>query len=212
MKRTPSRLLVCGIMLAPLFYATVVIQILTRRGFDITQHPLSLLALGDMGWIQVANFLVAAMLALACAIGMRRTLTGTDGGTWGPLLIATYAIGFIIAGLSPADPLPGFPPGAVTAIAPEMSGHAMGHGVGFMIAFVSLIACCFVFARRFARLGNRGWSVYSTGTGLATLALIALGMVIQPAASLSFFVVGIVAFGWLGAVCAKLFHEGPSER
>jgi hypothetical protein len=201
--RRPSKLLGCGIAIAPLFYVVVVAQMLTRDGFDITRHPLSLLALGDAGWIQVVNFLVTGLLAIACAVGMRKVLAGSTGGTWGPLLIAAYGIGMIIAGLSPADPLPGFPPAAVSEIAPQQSGHAIGHGIGFLIAFVSLIAACFVFARRFRQRGERGWALYSRATGIVTLLLIALGMAVQPAASLSFFVVGIIAFGWIGAISAK---------
>lgn len=205
----PSKLLACGIAIAPLFYLVVVGQMLTRRGFDIMRHPLSLLALGDSGWIQVLNFLVAGLLAIACAVGIRKTLTGAAGGTWGALLIATYGIGMIIAGLSSADPLPGFPPGVVSEIAPQQSGHAIGHGIGFLIAFVSLITACFVFARRFSRREDRGWALYSTATGVVTLLLIALGMAVQPAASLSFFVVGIIAFGWIGALAAKLTRDVP---
>lgn len=207
---TPAKrsiLLACGIVIAPLFYLVVGGQMLTRPGFDITRHPLSLLALGDAGWIQVANFLVAGSLAIAYAVGIRKTLAGAAGGTWGSLLIATYGIGMIVAGLSPADPLPGFPPGAVSEIAPQQSGHAIGHGIGFLIAFVSLIAACFVFARRFSLRGDRRWALYSMATGVVTILLIALGMAVQPASSLSFFVVGIFAFGWIGALSAKISHD-----
>jgi hypothetical protein len=54
----PNFLLVCGVALGPLFYVVVVLQILTRTGFDIRRHPLSLLSLGDAGWIQIANFIL----------------------------------------------------------------------------------------------------------------------------------------------------------
>jgi hypothetical protein len=36
--------LACGILIAPVFYLSVTIQMLTREGFDITKHPLSLLS------------------------------------------------------------------------------------------------------------------------------------------------------------------------
>ena len=51
----PKFLLACGLALAPLFYVVVVAQMLTRTGFDIGRHPLSLLSLGDAGWIQIAK-------------------------------------------------------------------------------------------------------------------------------------------------------------
>ena len=40
----------------------------------LSPHPLSLLSLGDLGWIQIANFVVTGLLVTACAIGMRRVL------------------------------------------------------------------------------------------------------------------------------------------
>lgn len=197
-------LLACGVMLAPLFYTTVVAQMLTRTGFDITKHPLSLLSLGDAGWIQIANFILAGLFAIACSVGMRRALRNAAGGTWGPLLIATYGLGLIVAGLFPPDPLLGFPPGALAGIPAQMSEHAMLHGVGFFVAFFSLIAACFVFARRYFVVGRPGWGGYSIATGVITPVLILTGMMIQSATSISFFVVGIIAFGWVGAVAAQL--------
>ena len=61
---------------------------INRSGFDITKHPLSLLSLGDAGWIQVANFVATGVLAIACAVGLRQALHLTPGETSGPLLIA----------------------------------------------------------------------------------------------------------------------------
>ena len=197
-------LLACGVALGPVFYVVVLAQILTRTGFDISRHPLSLLSLGDAGWIQIANFILTGLLAIACAVGMRRALRDTAGGTWGPLLIAMYGLGMIVAGLFPPDPLPGFPPDALARIPAQMSEHAKLHGGGFFVAFLSLIAASFVFARRYFLLGSPGWGSYSIATGVITPLLILAGMLIQSATSISFFVVGIVAFGWVGAVAAQL--------
>ncbi len=206
-------LLRCGIVLMPLFYVTVAAQLLTRSGFDITRHPLSLLSLGHEGWIQIANFLIAGMLGIACALGLRTRHGRPDAGGAAAALVATFGVGMIIAGLFPPDALLGFPPGSPDEIPARMSGHAILHGVGFFIAFVSLIASCFVLARRFARAGESGWSLYSATTGALTLVLIAGGMAVQSITSLAFFAVGIVAFGWLGAVCAHFDKSpGPSTN
>lgn len=208
----PTVLLACGIALGPLFYATVTIQMLTRTGFDIKQHPLSLLSLGDAGWIQVANFMLCGLLAIACSVGMRRRLRNAPGGTWGPLLIGTYGVGMLAAGLFPPDPLLGFPPGAAAGIPAHMSFHAMLHGVGFFVAFVSLTAVTFVFAKRYLVVGKPGLGAYSIATGVTTPLLIAAGMAIQSATSISFFVVGIVAFGWVAAISAQLMFEPLDDR
>jgi len=46
-------LLTCGIVSAPLFCVVVFTQFFTRPGADIHRLPLSLLSLGDFGWIQI---------------------------------------------------------------------------------------------------------------------------------------------------------------
>ena len=205
-------LIACGIAICPLFYALVVMQMLSRSGFDIREHPLSLLSLGDGGWIQVANFIVAGLLAIACAAGLRRALRGTPGGTWAPLLIAVYGLGMIIAGIFPPDPLPGFPPSAAQGPTQQITGQAAMHGVGFLIAFLSLTGACFVFGRRYYRIGQRGWSVYSTATGVITPLMITAGMVAQTATSISFFIVGILAFGWVGAVSTQMLTKSTDSH
>jgi hypothetical protein len=53
-------------------------------GFDLSRHPISLLSLGSLGWIQIANFVVTGGLYVACAVGMWRALRPGRNGTWGP--------------------------------------------------------------------------------------------------------------------------------
>ena len=41
------RLLACGIVAGPLFLVVALVQALTRDGFDLSRHPISLLSLGS---------------------------------------------------------------------------------------------------------------------------------------------------------------------
>jgi hypothetical protein len=59
-------------------------------GVDLSRHPLSLLSLGDLGWIQIANFVVTGVLYVACAVGMRRALGP------GPGACGTRKHGFVL--------------------------------------------------------------------------------------------------------------------
>ena len=43
--RATRRLLGCGIVAGPVFATTVAIQVLTRDGYDLTRHPISMLSL-----------------------------------------------------------------------------------------------------------------------------------------------------------------------
>ncbi len=200
-------LLACGIAIAPLFFAVVFIQAFTRTGFDLRRAPLSLLSLGDLGWIQIANFIVTGLLGLACALGMRQVLKGRKGGTWGPLLIATFGLGLILAGLFHPDPGYSFPPGsgAPAGMLPTMSHHAAIHSVGFLIVVLSLIAACFVFAKRFRAQGQKGWSNYSVATGLIAPVLIAFGIGTNTTPLLT--LMAVLTYGWLSAVAGRLQAE-----
>src|SRR5438477_10670515 len=68
-------LLICGLIAGPFYLVVGLIQALTRPGFDLLRHDLSLLANGNLGWIQISSFLLTGLLVLAFAVGMRQTLS-----------------------------------------------------------------------------------------------------------------------------------------
>ncbi len=74
-----DRLLTAGIVAGPVLGLTWLAQGLVRDGYDFTRHPMSLLALGEGGWVQIASFCVTGGLMLACAAGLRRVLAGRTG-------------------------------------------------------------------------------------------------------------------------------------
>ncbi len=194
------RLLAASIAAGPVFYGTAIGQMLTRAGFDITRHPLSLLSLGEAGWIQSVNFIVTGLLVLVGAWAFRQTMVSGPGSAAGPLLVGLFGAGTAFAGLFPPDPAFGFPPGAPPGMPTRMSIHSMLHGIGFDVAFLSLIVATFLFARHYSMLSLPGWRVYSIATGVVTPMLIIAGMAPQPVMDAIYFVAGMLAFGWLSAV------------
>src|SRR5256884_1637427 len=110
--KVTKALLACGGVAGPLFMVVALVQAFTRPGFGLRRHAISMLSLGDLGWVQITNFELTGLLAVALAIGMRRALHPGRAGTWGPLLMGAYGVGFIIAGVFRIDPALGFPPGA----------------------------------------------------------------------------------------------------
>lgn len=200
-------LLMCGVVSAPLFYLAAIIQSFTRVGFDIRRHAISTLTLGDVGWIQSANFFITGSLAVCAAIGVWRLLRGRMGGTLGSLLIGIYGIGMIMAGLFRPDPGLSFPPGAPAEIPTSMSGHAALHSVAFFTAFICLIAAGIVFARRFAVQGERGWSIYCIASCIVAPVLIMIGSSIASWIGVIMGCAGIVAFGWVSILAARLRAE-----
>jgi hypothetical protein len=202
-------LLTCGVAAGPLYIAVVGVQALTREGFDIRRHAASLLSNGDLGWIQIANFVVTGLLTIAGAAGIRRALRSQRGGTWGPRLIGIYGAGLVAAGIFVADPAFGFPVGTPEGPPTAMSWHSAAHFASAGVAFLALIAACFVFARRFAALGQRWWTVYSVMTGVvffATFAGIASGQQ-NSGLNVAFAVAVVLGWAWLSAVAALLKRD-----
>ena len=103
-------LLGAGVVAGPLFVGIAAVQAFTRTGFDLRRHPLSMLSLGEYGWIQVTNFIVAGVLSLLFAVGVARCLSTGPGSTWAPRLLALFGAGLVIGGIFTADPALGFLP------------------------------------------------------------------------------------------------------
>jgi len=169
--RVTRALLACGAVAGPLFVVVALVQVLTRDGFDLRRHPISLMGVGDLGWIQITNFVAAGLLSVGFAVGMWRVLHPGRGGTWGPLLVAGFGTGLVAGGVFVPDPALGFPAGAPEGIPDDLSWHAVLHAVAPPVAFLSLILTCFVFVRRFVGLRRRGWAAYSGATGMIALVL-----------------------------------------
>ncbi|MFC7548148.1 DUF998 domain-containing protein [Plantactinospora sp. GCM10030261] len=199
------RLLTGGVAAGPVFLGVTGVQLLTRDGFDLSRMPLSLLALGDWGWIQITNFVLTGLLVLTGAAGLRRALRRQRAGHWGAGLIGVAGIGMIVAGVMISDPSMGWPVGAPQGAPETMSWHAIGHGVGAMLTFGSLAVAAVIFARRFAGLRRPGW------VALSVLPVVATGVVVAwpnlETLSIAMAAGALVIFGWLSALTARIRSE-----
>jgi hypothetical protein len=200
-------LLTCGIVAGPLYMVVALTQAFTRQGFDLSRHAASLLSNGDLGWIQISNFFVTGLLVILGAVGMRRALHPNLGKIWGPVLIGIYGLGLIGGGIFKADPVPGFPVGTPADV-PLFTTTGILHFACGGIGFLALIAACFLFARKFAVRGERGWSLYSLATGVIFFAAfygIASGSG-NPATVTGFWIAVAIAWAWLSAMAVQCYH------
>jgi len=162
-------LLICGAIAGPLFILVVLIQDYTRPDFDPRLFPLSQLSLGNWGWVQMTNFVVAGILNLLYSVGLWRKLHPGPAGTWAPILTGVYGLGLVAVGVFTTDPVTGFPPGSVAS--PEPSWHGAIHALGGLVIFVVLAVALLVFARLFVARKQRWWAVYCVVTAIAMLVL-----------------------------------------
>jgi uncharacterized membrane protein YozB (DUF420 family) len=204
--RVARSLLGYGVLAGPLYVIAALIQGLTRPGFDLLHDDVSLLSNGDLGWIQIANFVLTGAFVIAAAVGMARALGGRS--TWGPRLLGVFGAGLIAAGLFVADPMNGFPAGAPSGRPVTISVHGSLHIVVAVVGFLCLVAACIVLARMFAREGRRAWMIYSVVTGI--FFLLAFAGVASGSTSavivLGFWAGVIAAFTWIAMVSIDLYR------
>ncbi|KUL40517.1 hypothetical protein ADL15_07235 [Actinoplanes awajinensis subsp. mycoplanecinus] len=203
--RTTRSLLGYGVLAGPFYVTVSLAQALTRDGFRLDEHAWSLLENGDLGWLQITNFVLTGLMTCAAAVGLRRALPTGHGRFWAPSLLFVYGVSLIGAGAFTADPAQGFPAGtpATTAVSWHGTLHFAMGGIGFL----ALIAACLVLGSRFAREGRTPWAWFSRTTGilfLAAFAGIASGS--HGPTTLAFVAAVLLAWAWLAAVCLH-FHR-----
>ncbi len=194
----------------PFYVAVSLAQALTRAGFSLTRDEWSLLALGHMGWIQMVNLMLTGAMTVAGGIGVRRAVgRSARGGIWAPRLLAGYGVALVGAGIFRADPAGGFPPGALTGNANQISWHGTLHLLAGAIGFACLIAACFVIARGYAHREQRRAAAVSRAVGV--LFALAFAGIATGAGSavinLGFTAAVIASYTWLTAVAVDLYRR-----
>jgi hypothetical membrane protein len=205
--RITKSLLGYGVIAGPIYVALAAAQMFTRDGYDPTRHAVSQLSNGDLGWIQIANFLVIGAMTIAAAVGVRRALGPGRFSAWAAGLLGAYGVGVFCAGIFRADPSDGFPPGTPPGIG-EVSWHGLTHFAVAALGFFCLVAACLVMGAWFARANAAGWAWYSRITGVAFAAsFLALSSGTGGAATILVFTAAVVAaWAWLTAVSVKLYR------
>ncbi|MFF8836937.1 DUF998 domain-containing protein [Streptomyces sp. NPDC015130] len=204
LSRTTTRsLLTVAAVAQPLWALVSLTQAATRDGYDITRHPLSALSNGSLGWIQITNFVLAGVLTVIGAGGLRRALRGTPGGTWAPRLVRISGFGMIAAGVFVMDPADGFPVGTPEGMPAALSWQSYAHFVAGSVTFTALIAACYVLGRHFGRAGLRRHAVGSRIAGTALLLGNGWAMGGGTAGTLTLAVGAITAMAWIASVAAR---------
>jgi hypothetical membrane protein len=208
-ERVTRSLLGYGVLAGPFYVSVVLAQALIRPGFDLTRHDVSLLSNGELGWIQIANFVLTGLMVLACAVGLLRALAGGPAATAGALLLAVFGLGMIGGGIFIADPMNGFPPGAPAGRPVAITTHGILHLVSAGIGFLGFAASCFVIAQRLASERRTVWTWLSRATGLLFLA--GFGGLASGSSSaavvVAFWAALILAWAWLALISIHFYRR-----
>lgn len=196
-----------GVVAGPFYLVVSLLLALTRPGFDLGSHALSLLTLGEHGWMQRMNLIFSGLMVLAAAYGILRLLRSGRGLAIG-VLTGVYGLGLVVSGIFPPDPVTGFPPGE-TGGTVSTSGllHLLAGGLGF----VGLAAAAAAYA---LWAGGRG------ETGRRTISLVAAAVILfgflsgaalaQSGTGVALLWIAVLAgWAWLALTCAHLYTVVP---
>lgn len=195
-------------VVAGLFYLVVALVLaLTRSGFDLSRHALSLLMLGEHGWMQRATIIVAGLMVFAAACGVLRTIRDGRGLAIG-VLTGVYGLCLVFSGILVPDPVAGFPPGSDGGV---VSASGIGHLMAGALGFVALALAAFTYARWAAQRGATGQS----RLGLVGAVLIVAGFVggavlaQSPLGVALLWIAVLAGWAWLGLASAHLYTVVP---
>ena len=211
--RVTKSLLGYGVLAGPCYVLAVLGQALSRPGFSLVHDDASLLSNGSFGWVQILNFALTGSMVIAFAVGVARALGPGRGATWGPRLLGVFGLGLIAAGFFVADPMDGFPVGAPHGRPAVASTHGMLHIAAAGVAFLGLIAACFVIAAWFSSTGQRRWAASSRMTGTLFLAGF-LGVASGSGNSLvviGFWAALLIAWAWLASLAVNLYRRAAAS-
>jgi len=171
--RVPTRTLLLGGIVGPvLFVAVILVAGAIRQGYDPVRQYVSLLSLGDGGWVQSANFVLAGLLIAAFGVGLRRTASEDRAGRWMARFVTAAGLGLIWNGIFATDPAQGYPAGAPPGLPTSQGWHATLHYLGSVVVFGGLAAASALSAWRgigTGRLSSIGWAAYSLLGGAIVL-------------------------------------------
>jgi hypothetical protein len=196
-----------GVVAGPFYVVVGLVLALTRPGFELSHHALSLLMLGEHGWLQRTNLVLTGLMVLAAAIGAARALRDGRG-----LAIATttavYGLALLASAVALPDPAAGFPPGSTSGV---ISTHGLLHLVFGALGFLALAVGAFAEGRWRASLGERGAARRSRLLGALVLVGFLAGAALAQlvVGTLLLWVAVLAGFAWLALASARLYAHVP---
>lgn len=197
----------CGMLVGPLYLVVGVVQGLLRPGFSFARHPLSVLANGDYGWVQTANFALSGLMVVAAAHGVARA--AGIGARATSRALGIFGLGVALAASFRADPVDGFPVG--TPLGPPTGITTIGllHFVVSALAFTSFGVSALLAARMLARRGERAVSRLSLASGLVML-LGFFGGFAFPSPVVGIWISVVTGWAWLAVLSRHLYWVSAS--
>lgn len=197
-----------GVVSGFVYLAFGVVLGATRDGFEFARHPLSLLMLGDHGWLQRLNLVLSGAMVVAAALGVTRFAKAHPDLRWGSRCLFGYAACLIASACFAPDAMAGFPPGS-----PNGDGSLGGvlHMAFGACGFIS-VAIAALFAAHWHR--KQGRQVDANRSRVAAAMMLG-GFIGGAALSTSttgialLWVAVVAAWVWLAVFAVDLYKRVP---
>jgi hypothetical protein len=195
-----------GVVAGPFYLVVGLVLAVTRPGFDLARHALSLLSLGELGWLQRGNLLLTGLMVLAAAWGFGRSIRSGRGLAIA-VLVGVFGAGLALSAAFPPDPAAGFPPGAQQTASVSGILHLLSGALGF----IALACAAFAYAAWARSERLRRQAPISTILGVTVLVgFVAGGALAQSIAGVLLLWLAVIAgFGWLALASARVYRWTP---
>lgn len=201
-----------GVLAGPFYLALGLAQAFLREGFDFGRHPLSVLANGPWGWVQIANFVVSGLLVVAAAVGFARVLgSGSRGAS---RFLGAFGLSLMAAGVFVADPVSGFPPGTPEGPPTSVSTSGLLHFAFGALGFLAWAIAAVLTGRGLARRGEPGMARYSVLSGIVVAGAFFGGVPLSGGATgiLLIWLSVVAGWTWLAITSAHLYRASPDPH
>lgn len=182
-----------GVVAGPFYLVFGLVLALTRDGFELSRHALSLLTLGPGGWLQILNLALAGIMVMIAGWGLLRVIDGRGRGAGIAVVVTGAAIA--LAGVFRPDPADGFPAGAEETT--SVSGIL--HLVLGAVEFIAFAVAALLLARSFVSSEERGRALWSRVAGVVIIVGFAAGAALSAGSAgiALLWVAVITGFAWL---------------
>ncbi|UJP09056.1 DUF998 domain-containing protein [Microbacterium sp. KUDC0406] len=195
-----------GVVAGPFYLIFGLILALTRPGFALNRDALSMLLLGDLGWLQALNLVLSGVMTIVAAIGMLRT---PGWPRTAAVLVGVYGACLLLSAAFPPDATADFPPDAGGGGSFTVSGmlHLVFGGIGFL----ALASAAFLAAPWLSRRTSAVRALWSRIAG----AVIVVAFVAGGALARSPFGVGLLwvavltGWAWLALMSIVAYRAVP---
>jgi hypothetical protein len=196
-----------GVVAGPFYVIVGLALALTRPGFRLADHALSLLMLGDNGWMQRVNLILTGVMVLAAAYGVLRAIRSGRGLAIA-VLVGVYGASLVLSAVFPPDPVAGFPPGSAGGIA---STSGILHLVFGALGFLALAAAAFAYAGWSRSIGERRRATWAVVLGVLVVGGFVAGaaLAMNPVGTLLLWVSVLAGLLWLALASAHVYAWSP---